>query len=75
MRKIGSRIVSPLSALLLAASLAFGASTVFAQPQTQSNCNMGYGTCTQDSTCQQRCDFYGGYPIGACENGCCVCLF
>jgi hypothetical protein len=83
MRKIGSRLATSLFALLLAASLAFGVTSSFAQADRgapaaavcpNNNDNL-LGNCS--STCDLRCREHF-YTSGACisdQNGnCCVCL-
>jgi hypothetical protein len=81
MRRIGNRLVAPLFALLMVASLAFGVTTTFATPGQALTCPNDpptwLGTCTSDEHCTNKCRFYGGDPIGDCTSrpGCCVCLF
>lgn len=81
MRRIGNRIATPLLALLFAASLAFGASTVFAQPAPASDCAVDYPNgfigqaCVVASDCAQGCQYiYPGVSnTWTCRGGCCRC--
>ncbi len=79
MRTIGNRLMAPLFALLLAASLTFGVTTTFAQPREAPPCfndpPNALGSCSSQEECQRKCDFYGGQPIGDCIDGCCFCAF
>jgi hypothetical protein len=85
MRRIGNRLAAPLFALLLAASLAFGVTTSFAQaerPASRLACeNNGddlLGSCSGFALpCDFRCQ-QNGYIGGDCIGGiggddCCVC--
>ena len=80
MKKIGRRLATSALALLLAASLAFGVTSVFAQAR-QTDCLFDgrtfVGACYSNQHCTDLCVMYnGGYPntVGECwTNGCCVC--
>jgi hypothetical protein len=75
-----NRFAAPLFGLVLAVSLAFGVTSVFAQAR-QSDCLFDgrtfVGACYSDQHCTDLCIMYnGGYPNtrGECwPNGCCVC--
>jgi hypothetical protein len=81
MRRFGNRLAAPLLTLLFAASLAFGASSVFAQPAAASDCPVDYPNgsiglaCATHSDCTQGCNYYyPGMPNDfACWRGCCRC--
>lgn len=81
MRRMGNRLATPLFALLLAASLVFGVTSVFAQAAQTADCPFDgvnfVGACYSNEHCTDLCVMYnGGYPVtqGECwTNGCCTC--
>jgi hypothetical protein len=82
MQRISNRMMAPLFALLLAASLAFGVGSALAQPAAAAACpyNPGSGqigvSCTVRANCTAPCQAaYPGSPGGVCSGGCCVCAY
>jgi hypothetical protein len=81
MRTIGNRVVTPLLGLLFATCLAFGASSVFAQPVAANDCAVDYPNgfigqaCVVSSDCAQGCQYiYPGVSSAwSCRTGCCRC--
>lgn len=82
MPRIGNRIVTPLLAMLFAVTLAFGVTSVFAQPvQASGACpddgwSINAGRCTTPEYCNLKCQgrwFIGGDCIQGIEGNCCVC--
>jgi hypothetical protein len=78
MRRIASSFTAPLFALLMAASLAFGVTTLFAQPAEP--CEVNYFTgqvgaaCNVTEDCTTPCRMvFPGTAGGACGGGCCFC--
>ena len=73
-----SHVTRTLFAVLVAAGLAFGATTVFAKPASAAKACFGdaIGTCTSTAACNTACTAAGGIPGQAvCRNGCCYCPF
>lgn len=81
MRRIASRFTTHLFALLFAASLTFGVSSVFANPPTgAAACKNApptfLGACVSPDDCQRRCVLEGGFQGDCISNGtelCCIC--
>lgn len=80
MRRMTRRIATPLAALLFAASMTFGVSSVFANPaSTTAACRYDppsmLGACVDEADCDRRCAAYGGE--GECiytpSGNCCTC--
>jgi hypothetical protein len=80
MRRISNRIATPLSALLFAASMTFGVSSVFAKPVSgTAACRYDppsmLGACVSEADCDRRCAAWGGE--GECiptpDGPCCTC--
>ena len=79
MRTIRNRFIAPLFALLLAVSLTFGVTTVFAQ--VAGPCDYSpptvLGYCSSEAECDWNCAAHGGWE-GDCVTGpnntkCCLC--
>lgn len=73
-----SHATRTLFALLVAAGLAFGATTAFAEPAPVAKACFGdaIGTCSTTAGCNADCTARGGIPGHAvCSNGCCYCPF
>lgn len=81
MQRIARRITTPLFALLLTASLAFGVTSSFAQAERVGECpddgwSINAGRCTTPEFCDLKCQgrwFEGGDCITGIEGNCCVC--
>ena len=79
MRIIRNRFVAPLFALLLAASLTFGVTAVFAQ--VGGPCDYSpptvLGACSSEQQCDDRCAAHGGWEgdcvVGPNNSTCCLC--
>lgn len=73
-----SHATRTLFAVLVAAGLAFGATTAFAKPASATGECFGdsIGACTSTAACNAACNAAGGIPNqGVCSNGCCYCAF
>ena len=81
MRTIAHRFTAPLFALLMAVSLAFGVTSVFAQAASEP-CPIDYSSgrtgasCSVSQDCTKSCRMaFPGSPGGVCSFGCCICAY